>query len=822
VYRVVVGSADNDEPCPTAQTEHLIVVRRPLAEFLSGFDGRIDLLYLDGWPVGSPEYQQRHLEAYRLAREKFHERTIVLIGDTGRDRGGKARLVLPEALEDGFQVLLWGKLTLLGRFRAAEVRDTVARLGPPIPGEASFDEAIRLHQEEYLWEAEQLYRGILKHWPDHSGALHLLGVVLHQCGDHEGALRYIGRAIVKSPPKAVHFNNYGGALHALGRPVEALACFHHALQLWGDYPDAHANLGLAQQSLGKEDAALASYRRALELQPRHRDAQKRLADLLREQGKTEEAMGVYQKAIELEPRAPLHVGYGNLLLVAARHDLAAVQYEKALELDPDCAAAFFNLGSARQHLYQSEEAQRLFQRAAELSPHKPLWRLRRSAASPVLFRDMQQIDAWRAELDKSLDGWLASPPTVNRWNDLIEADAIPSMSFAYHGRNNRRLKEKFGRFYAQYFRDMPQPAGSGMRSRRRLGFVVTQSHEGIFLRCMRGIIEHLDREAFELLILCSGGIVETVRKGIHRDDLRFVPLSDSFRESVARIREVACDVIYYWEVGSDSRNYFLPYACLAPVQCTSHGSLITTGVPAVDYFISSELVETDAAQEHYSEKLWKSRTLLMNEGRLSPVPPASRDSFGLPEKRNLYLCFQNPLKFHPDFDPLLRGILEADRKATIALLAGTRGAAAAVLKERFKETIGPQADRIVFLPWLKFQDYCCLLALADVVLDPPHYTASSSAYDILSFSQPTVTLPGELAVGRMGRGFHHKMHTEELVARSPEEYVSTAVRVATDRDYRQYLRDRIRSASDAVFNDVEAVREHERFFAEAQPVDRHL
>ena len=94
-------------------------------------------------------------------------------------------------------------------------------------------------------------------------------------------------------------------------------------------------------------------------------------------------------------RAPLHVGYGNLLLVAARHDLAAVQYEKALELDPDCAAAFFNLGSARQHLYQSEEAQRLFQRAAELSPHKPLWRLRRSAASPVLFRDMQQIDAWR-------------------------------------------------------------------------------------------------------------------------------------------------------------------------------------------------------------------------------------------------------------------------------------------------------------------------------------------------------------------------------------------------------------------------------------------
>jgi predicted O-linked N-acetylglucosamine transferase (SPINDLY family) len=49
---------------------------------------------------------------------------------------------------------------------------------------------------------------------------------------------------------------------------------------------------------------------------------------------------------------------------------------------------------------------------------------------------------------------------------------------------------------------------------------------------------------------------------------------------------------------------------------------------------------------------------------------------------------------------------------------------------------------------------------------------------------------------------------------SPEEYVSKAVQVATDRDYRKYVTERIAQASDVLFNDLEAVREHERFFEE--------
>ncbi len=166
-----------------------------------------------------------------------------------------------------------------------------------------------------------------------------------------------------------------------------------------------------------------------------------------------------------------------------------------------------------------------------------------------------------------------------------------------------------------------------------------------------------------------------MQKRLACEHLHYVPIADTFRDAVRQVREAACDLLYYWEVGSDAMNYFLPFAQLAPVQCTSHGSLTTTGVPAVDYFFSSSLIETEGAAGHYSERLWQSRALLMCQERLPPVSPAWPGYFGLPENRRLYGCFQNPLKLHPDFDGLLAGILAADSLGTIVLLADDSGRA---------------------------------------------------------------------------------------------------------------------------------------------------
>ena len=59
--------------------------------------------------------------------------------------------------------------------------------------EASFDYAIDLHRHGRLPKAAQIYREVLQSEPNHPGALHLLGVICHQRGDHDAAIALIGR-----------------------------------------------------------------------------------------------------------------------------------------------------------------------------------------------------------------------------------------------------------------------------------------------------------------------------------------------------------------------------------------------------------------------------------------------------------------------------------------------------------------------------------------------------------------------------------------------------------------------------------------------------
>ncbi len=159
------------------------------------------------------------------------------------------------------------------------------------------DDAVRFLEQGRFREAEEIYWRILQSDPNHAGALHMLGVVRHLQGDHEAAIKLIGRAIELNPVNAVYRNNYGLPLHSLDRFAEALDSFRRALEINPRYAQAMANLGMAQQSLGQHEAAMASFREALKLEPYHADALIKLAELLEKLGRHEEAIELSQSGI---------------------------------------------------------------------------------------------------------------------------------------------------------------------------------------------------------------------------------------------------------------------------------------------------------------------------------------------------------------------------------------------------------------------------------------------------------------------------------------------------------------------------------------------
>jgi predicted O-linked N-acetylglucosamine transferase (SPINDLY family) len=395
----------------------------------------------------------------------------------------------------------------------------------------------------------------------------------------------------------------------------------------------------------------------------------------------------------------------------------------------------------------------------------------------------------------------------------VAADgAVPSFHLAHHGRNSRPLLEKFAALYQASFPRRQLRPGTG---KPRIGFVVTRHHEGGFLRSMSGIVEQLDPRRFAPVVLCSQGALAACRGGIHGEDVEWLALPDRFAGAVDRIAAARCDILYHWQIGTDPLNYFLPFAGLAPVQCTSWGSHGTTGIAAVDYCLSSEWIESPGAEQRYTERLVRLPALPTCERRQPPPEPAQRGDFGLPENGHVYCCPQRIAKLHPEADALFAAILQQDSRGFLAVLEGRNPSAAELLRRRFQRTLGALASRVIFVPHQSPTDFRRLLTLADVVVDAPHYSAGFTAYDAFALALPIVSLPDDFAVGRYTLACYRRMGLERWVPSSAEEYVALAVRLGTDRDYWQECRSEIARRSEVLFEDVQAVREYERFFEEA-------
>jgi predicted O-linked N-acetylglucosamine transferase (SPINDLY family) len=359
---------------------------------------------------------------------------------------------------------------------------------------------------------------------------------------------------------------------------------------------------------------------------------------------------------------------------------------------------------------------------------------------------------------------------------------------------------------------MPEPRLTG---RRRIGFVVTRLHEGIFLRSLRGVLQHMDPAAFELVVICQQEGEAKLRSSFDCSHVQVLVMPDRINAVVELLSRECFDILYYWEVGTDAMNYCLPFYRLAPIQCTSWGVQVTTGIPNMDYYLSSGLVEPDGADAKYTETLVCADTLLTYQYRMTlPDKVKRREDFGFSGSHHLYLFPQQIGKFHPDFDAVAKDILRRDPQGRLVILKDRWEYSAARLTERLKRSAGDVMDRVVFLPRLDHADYLGLVAAADVLLDPPCYGGVNSSYDGFSLGKPIVTVETDFHIGRYTAGCYRKMGLADCLASSPGDYADIAVRLGTDRDWREEVGERIVSASAALFEDMRAVREHERIFSE--------
>jgi predicted O-linked N-acetylglucosamine transferase (SPINDLY family) len=333
------------------------------------------------------------------------------------------------------------------------------------------------------------------------------------------------------------------------------------------------------------------------------------------------------------------------------------------------------------------------------------------------------------------------------------------------------------------------------------------------------LFPHLSRDEFEPIAIFVAPVVDDdYSRFIRQHADRSLVVPRDLAQARQAIESLQLDILFYQDIGMEPFTYLLAFSRLAPVQCVSFGHPDTTGIPNIDYWVSNDLYETADAAGHYSEKLF----LLRDLGCLAyyykpelPQPLKRRADFGLDDDDRLYICPQNLFKFHPDMDELIAGILRRDPRGKLLLIEGRVPAWTGRLRARWAGSMPDVIDRIVFLPRQNTPDYVNLIAVSDVMLDTIHLNGMNTSLEALSVGTPIVTLPGRFQRGRHTQAMYRKIGIAECIADSPAHYVEIAVRLANDPSFAEPIRAAIRERAGVLFEDVQVVREFERFFREA-------
>jgi predicted O-linked N-acetylglucosamine transferase (SPINDLY family) len=717
----------------------------------------------------------------------------------------------------------------------------------------AFAEALMLHRAGRLAEAEARYRVVLDRDGGHVEALHHLGLIALERGDAGRALDLIGRAVRARPGDAILNNNLANARRRLGHRQAARTSYRRALATEPGLPDGWANLGALLGELGEAAASVVAHiralaldaeipelhfalslalgakpgplRRTLALDPGFAQAwvvagrfarglalRPDLPEALVASGVAALAAGRPREALASLDRAPGHSAAafhrGNALFQLGRLDEAAQAFTAIANRIPE---ARLNLASVLRDQGRTEEARSLYDRMVAEGAGDSA-RVKRALMLPIIPASLNAIEAERKRLAAEIaavDGC--------RLGDPVAEIGHGNFYLAYHGRDDRALQEAIGRFYRSACPDLSEDlARPPIRpdGRIAIGFVSTLLRTHTIGRLNRGLIETLDRRRFHVTLIAPDHGEDPLAAALARSADRVLRLPARLAEARRAIADLRLDLLYFPDIGMEPMTYFLAYARLASVQVMSWGHPDTTGLGTVDWMLSADCMEPVGGEAHYVERLARlpGPTIRMARPKV-PARPKTRAELGLPEG-TLYVCPQSLFKLHPEGDAVFARILAEDRRGHLVLIHGRHPNWARQLIDRLSAA-GADPARIVVLPHLGGQDYLSLLSVADVVLDPIHYSGGHSSLEALAMGAPIVTWPGRFMRARHTAGFYRLMQVEALVARDFDHYVDLALGLANDRDRRARHAAAIADASARLFDSASSVTAIEDFLESA-------
>lgn len=470
---------------------------------------------------------------------------------------------------------------------------------------------------------------------------------------------------------------------------------------------------------------------------------------------------------------------------------------------------------------KTQEAISAAENASQLFPTEYLFQLLKYLFLPIVYKTPEEISLYRQQFEQGLQE-LMQQTCLNTPEEKTKAiegvTRVTNFYLAYQNYNDRELQRQYGNLVHQIIaanypnwikpRSMP-PLEENQKI--RIGYISRYLHNHSATYWLLGWLCYCDREKFEIYSYYIGDKPDAITQKFQQYSNVFHHIPGNIDAVCQQILNDNLHILVFPELGIDALTFTISGLRLAPVQCTDWGYTVTSGIPTIDYYISSELMEPDNGQEHYTETLIRLPNLGIAYPKIDvPSLTKTRADFGLQEDAVIYLCCQAPYKYLPQHDFIFAEIARRVPQAQFVFVR------ADVLQQRLQEafaTLGKKSqDYCVFIPFLDHEDYLRLNSISDVFLDTFGFTGGNTTLAALACNLPVVTCPGEFMRGRMSYGMLKMLGLSETIAQDEAEYIEIAVRLGLEDEWRQQIVQHIAKHKDCLFDDKVPVAALEDFY----------
>ncbi len=622
--------------------------------------------------------------------------------------------------------------------------------------QAKLFEALQLHKNGNLLGAEQGYRQVIALRPEIASAHNALGAALQAQSRFDDALQAFNAALEIDPDFTDAKNNKINLLSLMGRP---------------DTPDTTASDVQEVSILGGGGEAAGLFNGA---------------NVLKAKGELTQAAELYSQAIALDPRhAGAYANLGDTLITMGTYDAAEAMIRASLLFDPDNAQSMNALGVALINQGRLEESISSFEGSLKIRPHNISTLTNLGNA----YKDCRLID-------KSIDTYrqaLAIAPTVEVHSNVL-------MAMHYSSTFSREEIFQEHRLWNERYASPLTPRSLAFKNkvdpekRLRVGFVSGSFHRHPVGYLTISALEALDRQKLEVVLYSNNA---------RRDDLteRFKATADQWvsivgvtdEEFVHQTRRDQIDILIDLAGHSDGFRLLAFARRAAPLQVKwVGGQFNTTGMDAIDYFISDSVETPEKDDKWYTEKV-----IRMPDGYVCYDPPFyAPDVTALPALKNGHItfgCFNYATKITKDVVALWSKLLNAIEDSQLILKSKPYNDA--VNRQSYIDMFvaeGVDASRVELRGSSPHDQLLAEYGEIDIALDPFPYSGGLTTIEALWMGVPVITMPGQTFAGRHAASHITNAGLGNWLCDDPSSYLERAQYWSDNLESLSRLRSRLR------------------------------